>query len=151
MKVEDFEGHELLGWKMLSFFSLSSEDQCVLFIETDEWFCIEKRKEHMGANYLFGCRIVAATYVPSLLDRFSFTAEARNFLRILENLPPCSEARVWSMSSLRSAREWEDVRLAAKSALQELGLFSNPPKRPIKIEELIEVDTYRLRRKPGRP
>ncbi|UXI70353.1 hypothetical protein [Tahibacter amnicola] len=133
-----------LAWRLVSFFSLPGEAQRVLCGSTGSYFCRESAYRNPGANYLFGCVVVAGQYVHALSGVFHDADGAIGaFMAKLKALPPREDAGVWSYAALEAAAEWEEVRIEARYLLRELGLPCNPPRRPFVIEELIEVEGYR--------
>jgi hypothetical protein len=149
MKPRAWSDSGLLGWKLLSFYSLGAGEQLKLCGQTEDWFCKESAHRNAGANYLFGCFIAACSHISvleSLADEEGAEEQAANvqeFLLELRRLPPREDASVWSFAALSSSAEWERLRRLARATLSALNLESNPPRRPFVIGELVEVHGYR--------
>lgn len=159
MKPREFSESVLLGWKLLSFYSLDAAAQLTLCGETEDWFCKESAHRNGGANYLFGCSVAAETSISALESMAEDEGAAeeaacvREFLLELKRLPPPEDSSVWSFAALPRAAEWERLRRLARAALAALNLDCNPPRRAFVIHELVEVYCYRsvekFRRCPG--
>lgn len=149
MRPRELSEGGLLGWKLLSFYSLDAAEQLKLCGETEDWFCKESAHRNAGANYLFGCFLAAGSCISaleSMADEDGADEEAANvqeFLFELKRLPPREDALVWSFAALSSAPEWERLRRLARATLSALNLDCNPPRRPFAIHELVDVYCYR--------
>lgn len=138
----EFSKNQVVAWTVVSFFALDPEAQEGLFGEAEEWYCKE-RSQNKGANYLYGLSIVAIEYVRSLRDLFpDSAAEIDQFVIFLSGAPSCSKSDVWSIKALYSSSFWSDMRVIAGSVIRSIGCYLNPPKKPMNLESLIEVDTY---------
>jgi len=149
MKPREWSDSGLLGWKLLSFYSLDAAEQLERCGEAEDWFCKESAHRNGGANYLFGCFRAACDYIRvlhSMADDDGADEEAacvQEFLLELKRLPPREDASVWSFTALSSAAEWEGLRRLARATLSALNLDGNPPRHPFVIHELVDVYCYR--------
>ena len=149
MKPREWSDAGLLGWKLLSFYSLDAAEQLQRCGETQDWYCKESAHRNGGANYLFGCFLAASDHIRVLhgmADDDGAGEEAacvQEFLLELKRLPPREDASIWSFAALSSAAEWERLRRLARATLSALNLDCNPPRRPYVIDELVDVYCYR--------
>lgn len=151
MAKTEMDSAEVAAWRLLSFFALDPQQQRILFGTAGQWFCRESKK-NLGANYLLGCKIAAELLVLSLRDRFPLaSSELEELVRYLKNMPPSRDAGVWSFDAIGGSQVWSELRVLAREVLSVAGLQLMQLRKPLVIEELIEVEGYRAPQKRRPP
>jgi hypothetical protein len=151
MTKTEMDSAETAAWKLLSFFALDPQQQRMLFGTAGQWFCREG-SGNLGANYLLGCKVAAASLVLSLRDRFPLaSAELEEVVKFLSSMPPSHDAGVWSFNAIDGSQVWCELRMLARQALLVVGLQVIQLKKPLVIEELIEVEGFRVPQRTKRP
>jgi len=134
----------IIGWKVLSYLSLSSNEQQKLIGQCDHNFFGDK-KGKLGANYLFGVLLMANQYVINNFSEelFPDTMQVNELKSYIDILLYEKKDSTISIKDLESSNEWKRIRKLSSILLKKLKLYPIKLERPFKIENHIEAGFYK--------
>jgi hypothetical protein len=137
---------EVFAVKLLTFFSLPSEQQFSISWNPGPIFCKERPDKNPGANFLLGMVHVFREYTRMIFDQADRDTGARLevlYSRFNEAAIACSNPP-WSFAALQHDPFWEVIRNETRVIMDRLKVRPILLKKVLVFPDFIEVERYKF-------
>jgi hypothetical protein len=144
------EEAQKIGIAALQFFSLDASEQVKSWrshgAAAQHDFFPDQREQDRGCDYFYGVACVFKTYGGVLYDKFLSVEDAdhlEDFNHRLNVFMQEGTAAAWSEVGVHKEEVWENLRLDARKALDQVGEPLSPEPQNFDIVALISPDEFR--------